>query len=62
MPFWNFFWNASQAANHVRGRPALEVGNIVVMDNLAVHHFEGGEVLEEFLAEMGVELLFTPMY
>ena len=44
------------------GRPALEVGDIVVMDNLAVHHYEGGEILEEVLAEMGIELLFTPTY
>ena len=44
------------------GRPALEVGDIVVMDNLAVHHYEGGAFLEEYLAEMGIELLFTPTY
>lgn len=60
--FWNFFWEASQAANYITGRPAIAVGDIVVMDNLAVHHFDGGEVLENFLAEMGVELLFTPTY
>lgn len=60
--FWNFFFEASQAANATTGRPALEVGNIIVMDNLAVHHYEGGTVLEEFLAEMGIELIFTPTY
>ncbi|CAB4030762.1 Hypothetical predicted protein, partial [Paramuricea clavata] len=43
-------------------RPAIAVGDIVVMDNLAVHHFDGGEVLENFLAEMGVELLFIQTY
>ena len=32
------------------------------MDNCAVHHFEGGEYLEEFLAEIGVELIYTPTY
>ena len=32
------------------------------MDNLAVHHYEGGQILEEVLAEMGIELLFTPTY
>ena len=32
------------------------------MDNLAVHHYEKGEVLEEYLADMGVELIFTPTY
>lgn len=60
--FWNFFWEACNASNYVTGRPALEVGDIVVMDNLAVHHYEGGEIIEEVLAEMGIELLFTPTY
>jgi transposase len=32
------------------------------MDNLAVHHFDGGEILEEYFEEMGIELLFTPSY
>lgn len=60
--FWNFFEEAANAASITTGRPALEVGDIVVMDNLAVHHYEGGEVLEEYLADMGVELIFTPTY
>ena len=60
--FWDFFWEASQAANEVTRRPALEVGDIVVMDNLTVHHYEGGRILEEVFAEMGIELLFTPTY
>ena len=60
--FLNFFWEASQSANEVTGRPCLEVGDVVVMDNLAVHHFDGGLVLEEFLDEMGIELLYTPTY
>lgn len=37
--FWNFFEEAANAANITTGRPALEVGDIVVMDNLAVHHY-----------------------
>ena len=60
--FWDFFGEACQAADPVSGRPALDVGDIVVMDNLAVHHYEGGEILEEILGEMGIELLFTPTY
>ena len=43
-------------------RPAIEVGDIIVMDNLAVHHYDGGELLEEYFEEMGVEILFTPSY
>ena len=49
-------------ASEVIRRPALDVGDIVVMGNLAVHHYEGGQILEEVFAEMGVELLFTPTY
>lgn len=60
--FWDFFWEACQAADPISGRPALDVGDIVVMDNLAVHHYEGGEILEEMLGEMGIELIFTPTY
>ena len=43
-------------------RPALEIGDILVMDNLSVHHYESGEVLEEYLQERGVELLYTPVF
>ena len=44
------------------GRPCLEVGDIVVMDNLSSHHYEGGEILEEWFDTMGIELLYTPSY
>jgi transposase len=60
--FLNFFEEAANAVNFETTRPALEVGDIVVMDNLAVHHYEGGELLEEYLADMVIELLFTPVY
>ena len=32
------------------------------MDNLALHHYKGHKVLEEYLADMGIELSFTPTY
>ena len=60
--FLTFFSEASEATNMSTGRPAIEVGDIIVMDNLAVHHYDGGFVLEEYLEEMGVELIFTPTY
>jgi transposase len=60
--FLNFFFEASEATNMFSGRPAIEVGDIIVMDNLAVHHYDGGYILEEYLEEMGVELIFTPTY
>ena len=56
--FWNFFLEASEAVDQFSGMPAIEVGDTIVMDNCAVYHFEGGEFLEEFLAE--VELIYTP--
>ena len=60
--FLEFFEEASNAANVVTGRPCLEVGDIVMMDNLSSHHYEGGEILEEWLYEMGIELIYTPSY
>ena len=59
--FLNFFEEAANAVNFETQRPALEVGDIV-MDNLGVHHYGGEEALEEFLADMGIELLYTPAY
>ena len=60
--FLNFFTEASEAVNISTGRPALENGDIIVMDNLNVHHYDGGEILEDWLNEMGIELLYTPVY
>ena len=33
-----------------------------MMDNLSYHHYEGGEMLEEWLHEMGIEVIYTPSY
>ena len=44
------------------GRPALEVGDIVIMDNCPTHHNLGGEILKEFLADMNIELVYMPAY
>ena len=60
--FLNFFEGAADAANMTTLRPVLEIGDIIVMDNLNVHHYNGGEILEDFLAESGIELLYTPVY
>ena len=58
--FLRFFGEAGSAANIETARPALEVGDIVVMDNCATHHFAGGEALQEWLNES--ELVYTPTY
>ena len=60
--FLNFFQEAAGATFMQTLRPVLDVGDTIVMDNLAVHHYEGGEILEDFLFENGIELVFTPVY
>ena len=60
--FLNIFTEAAEAVNISTGRPALENGDIIVMDNLNVHHYDGGTILEDWLSEMGIELLYTPVY
>ena len=42
----NFFDEPWNCVNLQSGRPCLQVGDIVIMDNLSAHHFEGGEILE----------------
>ena len=57
-----FFEQAAEAEN-IYGRPALEVGDIVVMDNCPTHHnLEPGDVLKEFLSNMNIELVYMPAY
>ena len=46
--FLQFFEEASDAVNVVTGCPCLEVGDIIMMDNLSAHHYEGGEILEDW--------------
>ena len=60
--FPRFFGEAGRAANIETARPVLEVGDIVVRDNCATHHFAGGEALQEWLNERNIELVYTPTY
>ena len=60
--FLRFFGEAGNAANVETGRPALKVGNILVMDNCGTHHFAGGKALQEWLNERNIELVYTPTY
>mgnify|MGYP002260040060 FL=1 len=62
MQFLQFFEEAGNCVNLQAGRPCLQVGDIIVMDNLSVHHCEGGEILEVWLEEMGIELIYLPTY
>ena len=40
----------------------LEVDDTVVVDNLATHHGEAKRALRGFLNDIGIELLFLPVY
>ena len=60
--FLSFFQEAAGATFLQTLRPVLDVGNTIVVDNLVVHHYEGGELLEDVLFENGIELVFTPVY
>ncbi|XP_068707445.1 uncharacterized protein [Montipora foliosa] len=62
MQFLQFFEEAGNCVNLQTGRPCLQVGDIIVMDNLSAHHYEGGEILEVWLEEMGIELIYLPTY
>ena len=56
------FSEAGAAVNVNTGRPCLEVGDIVVMDNLSSHHYEGEKILGKWVDTMGIELLYTSSY
>ena len=60
--FLNFFDEVCQSTSPTTERPLLEIGDTVIMDNLSCHHFEGGEILEDIFNDMGIELLYTPVY
>ena len=53
---------ASQAEDFVTQRPVLEVDDIIVVDNLAAHHGEAERALRDFFNDIGIELLFLPVY
>ena len=60
--FLNFFDEVCQNTSATTDRPLLECGDTVIMDNLSCHHYEGGVLLEDLFNEMGIELLYTPIY
>jgi len=60
--FFIFFGEAGNVVNIETERPAVEVGDFVVMDNCLTHHFAGGEALQEWLSDRNVELVCTPTY
>ena len=59
--FLSFFFEASQATQP-NGNPVLEYGDYIVVDNAAIHRFEGGRVLADWLDSFGVTLIYLPFY
>ena len=61
LEFLNFFHEASQFTQP-DGNPSLEYGDIIVVDNVALHRFDGGQALAEWLDSFGVTLVYLPVY
>lgn len=61
LEFLNFFHEASQFTQP-DGNSILEYGDIIVVDNVALHCFDGGQALAEWLDSFGVTLLYLPVY
>ena len=53
---------ASQTVDPITQGPVLEVVDIVVVDNLTAHHGEAERALRSFLNDLGMELVFLPVY
>ena len=60
--FLRFFDEAYTSVNPATGRPCLEVGDTIVMDNCPIHHNEGERVLQDFLNDLNIELVYMPVY
>ena len=60
--FLHFFQDAFHLFDPNTRRPCLEPGDVIVMDNCPFHHNEGGEILEDFINELNIELVYMPCY
>ena len=60
--FLRFFEEAYMSINIRTARPVLEPGSVIVMDNCAMHHNHGGQILQEFLSDLDIELVYMPAY
>lgn len=49
------FWGEVGQNSLSNGQSLLQYGDIVVLDNCAVHHYMGGYALSAWLLERGVE-------
>ena len=60
--FLGFFDKALCTVDPISQQPILEVGDIVVVDNLSTHHGEAERALQSFLNDLDIELVFLPVY
>jgi len=56
----NFFYESSQFTQP-DGNPILECGDVIVVDNVALHRFDGGRALAQWLDSFGVTLVYRPV-
>ena len=56
------FWGEAAQNRMPNGQPILEYGDIIVFDNAAFHHNEGGYILAEWLDERGIDVVYLPVY
>lgn len=61
LKFLQFFHEASQNIQP-EGRPILEYGDHIIMDNCATHRYQGGQILGEWLDDIGCVLVYLPTY
>ena len=59
--FVEFFYEAAESFTSY-GMPALEPGDVVVVDNCPTHKNEGERRTRAFLGAMGIELVYLPVY
>lgn len=59
MKFLNFFGEAGQVTS-ANGDPAIEFGDYVILDNCATDTFQTGDVLQGWLMQMEVSIIYTP--
>ncbi len=58
--YLEFFTQAITANTTQSNAEMLQVGDIVVADNVAFHHNEAEDILRDWLATYGIRLTFTP--
>ena len=58
--FLQFFAEGADADSD--SGPALAAGDIVVVDNAPIHHHRARQFLSLFLQNIGIQLVYNPMY